>query len=416
MPDILDWLRECQEHNLATAQKRKRSLTPELSSMGSKMDTCRGKQSNRGNENENRNDQDIELPDVDAGHLPVAYPFTQSESYSTTSSTTTSRQSSPTRRLMRLEISPHNPFCVVSIDRRDPRMPRMLKTTLAQLETFQRGYGVVPKQLAPDVEARQARQRRSVADGSPDGNEEGLDDGEFYNFRPSVFCREDEEPYWNSINLDDVFDVLTATQMCVNDRHPESSWNMLVHWPIFKLALEAAGTDIPTTSTAATTANPKAMHTRVSCVPCTTARITGRDRGSKMVDFCITVQPREPHSAAEAERAIRELRGRTDGSAVNHTDFYPLRDKPIVISARSTKPGGGLLEAETQVGVWQAAQWSLLSSQSKSGKDGATRNLPFLPALFIQGSQWFFAATTRRDDQTVSLTFFSYIDAFTSVN
>jgi hypothetical protein len=57
--------------------------------------------------------------------------------------------------------------------------------------------------------------------------------------------------------------------------------------------------------------------------------------------------------------------------------------------------------------VWQSAQWSLLNSQSQSvskrsdGK-GNTSGLPFLPALFIQGSQWSFAATTKQGDQTVS--------------
>lgn len=280
-------------------------------------------------------------------------------------------------------------------------MPRTLKNNARaarDLSARRRGRA---KAVGPRRGGKKSPTRKGVADGFPDGN-----DNDFSNFRPSVFCHEDEQPYWNSINLDDVLDIVTATQICINDMHPETSWNMLVHWPIFKLALGAAGTDIPTTSTAATTAGPKAMYTRVSCVPCTSARITGRSRGSKMVDFCIALQHREPRSSAEAGRAIRELRGRTDGSAVNHTDFYPLRDKPIVVSVQSRTPGEGLLAAQAQVGVWQAAQWSLLGSQYKSGKDGIS-SLPFLPALFIQGSQWSFAATTKRDEQTVSFTFFS---------
>ncbi|KAI1163444.1 hypothetical protein F5B18DRAFT_661781 [Nemania serpens] len=119
-----------------------------------------------------------------------------------------------------------------------------------------------------------------------------------------------------------------------------------------------------------------------------------------MLDFCIALQP---HDTTAAER-IRELRRRTSGSTTNHTDFYPLRDKPIILTVESKKPGEGLLEAQTQVGVWQAAQWRLLEMQHRgtqhSGESG-TAGLPFLPALFIQGAQWSFAATTRHGNETL---------------
>ncbi|KAI1115530.1 hypothetical protein F5Y14DRAFT_410228 [Nemania sp. NC0429] len=360
----------------------------ESSSIGSEMNTSKRKRSCRGYEN----DQDLVLPDVDPNRTPIAYHLMKSKSHSTTS-TAASRPFSPTNRLLQLEISPHNPLCIVAINRQDPRMPRALKSTLAQLETFQRGDEVVPKQLAPDVKVRQARQRECIADGSYDDYYEYSGYDEFYNFRPSVFCHEYEPGCWGQIKLRDVLDIVTATQTCINDRHPDLSWNMLVHWPIFTLAFGAGGTDIPTTSAAT-------PYTRVSCVPCTAARITDQNEGSKLIDFCVALQPLEDHSIVEAEQTIRELRGRTDGSVVNHTDFYPLRDRPIVMSVASGNSGEGLLEAETQVGVWQAAQWSLLASQSKSGKDSIS-SLPFLPALLIQGPQWYFAATTREGDQTL---------------
>lgn len=54
---------------------------------------------------------------------------------------------------------------------------------------------------------------------------------------------------------------------------------------------------------------------------------------------------------------------------------------PIVVSVESKNPGEGLLAAQTQVGVWQAAQWSLFERQS-----GNIGDLPILPVLLIQGS------------------------------
>ncbi|KAI0465616.1 hypothetical protein F4859DRAFT_376000 [Xylaria cf. heliscus] len=422
MTDISHWLRDCQQHDydLSTKHGRKRPnpdyqqlLTPELS--GASMDsedreitTPRRKRQKRSEANE------ISDPD----RTPLAAPLLPSDSHSITSSdaSTTSRQSSPSKRMLQLEISTYNPLSVVQMNKRDPRMPRPLKTMLAQLSTFQRGIEVVPKQLALDIQARQRSLEDNVAHAQPDS-----EDAEFDDFGLAVFCPDDDAPFWHPIKLDAIFDILSANQLCTNDLHPESSWNMLVHWPIFKLALGTAGTDIPvppTTAPPQTTSVPSAgLHTpatgtasptlprttsvRASCVPCTTARITGRGRGSKMVDFCIALQPDDSYSTS-----IRELRRRTNGSTANHTDFYPLRDKPIIISAESKKLGEGLLEASVQVGVWQSAQWSLLNSQcqsnsKRSNSKGNTSDLHFLPALFIQGSQWSFAATTKQDDQTL---------------
>ncbi|KAI0433197.1 hypothetical protein F5Y09DRAFT_99324 [Xylaria sp. FL1042] len=407
MTDISDWLRDCQQHDydLSTKHGRKRPnpdyqqlLTPELS--GASMDsedheitTPRRKRQKRSENN------DISDPN----RTPLAAPLLPSDSHSITSSdaSTTSRQSSPSKRMLQLEISTYNPLSVVQMNKRDPRMPCPLETMLAQLSTFQRGIEVVPKQLALDIQARQRSSEDNVARAQPDS-----EDAEFDDFGPAVFCPDDDAPFWHPIKLDAILDILSANQLCTNDLHPESSWDMLVHWPIFKLALGTAGTDIPVPPT---TAPSRTTSVRASCVPCTTARITGRSRGSKMVDFCIALQPDDSDLIS-----IRELRRRTNGSTVNHTDFYPQRDKPIIISAESKKLGEGLLEASIQVGVWQSAQWSLLNSQCQSvskrsdGKGegkGNTSDLPFLPALFIQGSQWSFAATTRQDDQTVSQPF-----------
>jgi hypothetical protein len=90
----------------------------------------------------------------------------------------------------------------------------------------------------------------------------------------------------------------------------------------------------------------------------------------------------------------------------NHTDYFPLRQQPVVLSAKSKKPGEGYQDAQVQLGVWQAAQWaffffeSLLASQC-TGAEAGPAVIPFLPALIIQGHEWSFAATTLFGKQTV---------------
>lgn len=300
----------------------------------------------------------------------------------------------------------------------------------------------MPRYLEDEIIARRA-QRRTYTDvdrdaqGAPAFDNDGDDDdGDFYNFRPSVFSHQDDAPIWHPISLNDTMDILTATEMCTNDVHPESSWNMLVHWPVFKLAFGVAGTDIPTSSLTPPTITPPSLTlttaesesrpatvARISCIPCTTARLTGHSRGTRMVDFCLALEPDPepsiPASTSIAKESSRDLRARTHGSP-NHTDFYPLRDKLVALSAESKKPGEGLLEAQMRVGVWQAAQWSLLERQRREiqqrrrqqeeegscvgggeRREAGSSNIPFLPALFIQGAQWSFAATTRQGEQTL---------------
>ncbi|KAI1427760.1 hypothetical protein F5Y12DRAFT_711682 [Xylaria sp. FL1777] len=451
MTDILKWLRACEESDtIATIsvepkslkeknrkrkrQRARRPLTPDSMEIERRDDL-----SPASTPRSKRHKRSHPTPDDEDPHrTPLARPPSDNRSTTSgrTSKTTTtdssaseasSRSCSPVKRLLRLEISRHNPLSVVPINRRDPRMPPSLKEMLRQIETFQRGDDVVPMHLAAQIKSRRTAVRRANSanhtrgdhdndntDGdevSDNGGGDDCEDDEFYNFRPSVYCRDDKthsgQQFWDPVQLGDVLDVLTATQLCTQDVHPEASWNMLVHWPIFKLALGTAGTTIPLTTPSSPTsrlvpklppssasASKTTTSITASCVPCTTARLIGLSRGSKMVDFCIALHPQQP----EPQGNLRGLRERTTNGTVNHTDYYPLRDKLITISVESKKPGEGLLEAQTQVGVWQAAQWSLLAEQ---GLPDGVSHLPFLPALLIQGSHWYFAATSRHEGQTL---------------
>ncbi|KAL8386494.1 hypothetical protein RB599_010693 [Gaeumannomyces hyphopodioides] len=97
------------------------------------------------------------------------------------------------------------------------------------------------------------------------------------------------------------------------------------------------------------------------------------------------------------------------GLSINHTGFSPLLQDPIAVSIETKRVGGSVQDAETQLGVWQAAQWNMLDTLAgqrgvmpppavdpKAAKLPVSINgLDFLPATYIAGHEWKFASTTR---------------------
>jgi len=228
-------------------------------------------------------------------------------------------------------------------------------------------------------------------------------------------------------SLNEVLDIHAAAKECQNEMHPEASWNMLVHQRILALAVPHCWEE---------DGGP------VHFLPCTTAKIhpvfrRGLGPGSaanKMVDFAIYIEPST--FGPGTVTAIDTLRRHLPDASINHTDFAPLRRRPIALSIESKTTGHQLLEAEVQVGVWLAAQWRMLeglgpfsqehntavttaaveavaeaaaaaaaasaataaatiTTAAVAGDDSMSPLPPFLPAIIIQGHEWHFLATTR---------------------
>ncbi|KAL2285887.1 hypothetical protein FJTKL_07387 [Diaporthe vaccinii] len=263
----------------------------------------------------------------------------------------------------------------------DDRIPPELRTLLGELEGFQARAGIVPGYLAADVQER------------------ARNDNNFYNIRPWMFGDDATGSFAPcpdpNLSLDQILKVFESAKECLNEDHAEEAWNTLVHWPIFKLALGLIAEIKEPAPTFEDRGHGRGQQARVRGMPCTAARLTGRSYGSKMVDYCIFVEP-QPGEAAK----IAEIQGRL--TYINHTDYHALRHRPIVLSAESKKPGEGGRNAQLQLSVWQAAQLAVLENLLASG-EGAERPaaIPFLPALIIQGHEWHFAATTRSGNTTV---------------
>jgi hypothetical protein len=227
-------------------------------------------------------------------------------------------------------------------------MPPELRTLLGELDVFQSRAGIVPRYLAAEVQAR------------------ARDDNNFHNIQPWTFEDEaagkaatgpdpdpDSDP---KISIDQVVKIFEATEECLVEDHAEATWNTIVHWPVFELALgpirEVAGA--PTSQDRAGS-HSHGRQARVRGMPCTAARLSGRSYGSKMVDYCMFVEP-QPCEAAK-------IAGIRSGIIyINHTDYHALRQRPIMLSAKSKKPSEGGRNAQLHLSVWQAAQWALLET------------------------------------------------------
>ncbi|KAI0469796.1 hypothetical protein GGR56DRAFT_679121 [Xylariaceae sp. FL0804] len=460
MYHIIDWLRECQQHerddhehddhSAQNPRKRRRTAyseafppTPDLSAVSMDSDHERTPQAKRHKPLASHTQPSASGQlDGKLNLAPVASPRSQPDIYSDEQSTDTSisRRSSPTKRRRELEVEEENPVRVLSIDPDDDRIPSPLTNMLEVLESFSEGDKVVPRSLRNVVKDRQAK---------ADDTTGAWRSRKFANFKDRNFNDERDEGFWPYITLEDVIKIVKKTNMCINDMHSEHGWNTMVHFDIFELAL-GEGVEIPipptnagrttssttpsttpstipsttadttqstTQSTAQSTtqsttpdkipdptANRQPERVHVCALPIATARIIGSTRGSKMVDFCLAIQPRTPESVL----ALDNMRRLT--TTINHTNYYPLRDKLLVLSAESKKPGAGGEEAKNQVGIWQAAQWALLQKQQQVRQlqssaavaaAAGSEMMTFLPGLLIQGETWHFVATTRLDNLTI---------------
>jgi hypothetical protein len=83
---------------------------------------------------------------------------------------------------------------------------------------------------------------------------------------------------------------------------------------------------------------------------------------SKKVDFCVHLNPENDTTSLAARTKIKHLIGKLPGKVFNFTSFHPLYDRPIALSIETKRPTEGIDVAKLQLGVWQTAHWTFLST------------------------------------------------------
>ncbi|KPM42798.1 hypothetical protein AK830_g3733 [Neonectria ditissima] len=181
--------------------------------------------------------------------------------------------------------------------------------------------------------------------------------------------------------------MLTARKLvkragqCHHLQYDEAGWNNLVHTPLLDAVLNDK---YPSESQS------------VDFSPCMTAPISPRFHHfsitSTKVDYVLYLDADEQDaSISDALAKLEEREG-----SVNHTAFTPLGRHPISISIETKRHDGDGRRADIQLAAWQAAQWSFLEAQAGD----KVNRLAFLPGIIVQGHEWKFVATTRRDCKT----------------
>ncbi|UPK92542.1 hypothetical protein LCI18_003477 [Fusarium solani-melongenae] len=182
--------------------------------------------------------------------------------------------------------------------------------------------------------------------------------------------------------------MLTARKLvrragqCHHLQYDEVGWNNLVHTPLLDAVFNYGDPNETRLATFLHGAMTASVSSRFHYFPIPATK----------VDYVLYLDAdAEDTCTSDAIAKLEETAG-----SVNHTAFTPLASHPISLSIETERHGGDGRRADVQMAAWQAAQWSFLEAHA----GGAVKNLTFLPGVIVQGHEWKFVATTRKDNKT----------------
>ncbi|GKU10898.1 unnamed protein product [Fusarium langsethiae] len=169
---------------------------------------------------------------------------------------------------------------------------------------------------------------------------------------------------------------------CQDDSYDETGWNHLVHTPILQTVFR--GGQWPSNAL-------------IDFAPCMNASVvTAYHRfftAPSKVDYTLYINPK-----FDSDDGVNEA-------------IEKLYKSPFGLSIETKRYGGDLRRADVQTAAWHAAQWTYLKSQAGDAVD----ELPFLPGIIVQGHEWKFVATTRKNNETILWSSFQFGTSQTAV-
>jgi hypothetical protein len=87
---------------------------------------------------------------------------------------------------------------------------------------------------------------------------------------------------------------------------------------------------------------------------------------------------------------------------INHTDYAPLRKRPICAHIETKLSGQDLQNAVTQRGVWFRANFTRLDELAVELDAGPVTAMPPLLGIIIQGYKWYLHLGLKVGDEVVS--------------
>ncbi|OBR02016.1 hypothetical protein CH63R_14588 [Colletotrichum higginsianum IMI 349063] len=291
---------------------------------------------------------------MDSFDLSSQLSFETASSATHSTASAASRSSSPNKRLRNAEIL-WSGFTTDKFLSSTPR-PQSLVALHDELNSIRLGLRVIPCQF------------QSAGSSIP----------------PHAFFDPAADPTtvtdWRIPSLNWVSRTVEEATRCELSRDAESDWNHAVHARVLNWV--CAPEDAP--------------RGLVAVKHCTTAQILKefRPKGAPthMVDYCLVIDPTREVAACQRINTICRSR---PGASINHTDMGSLATHPIAVSIETKRPGEEWSKAMLQLGTWHAAQ---LRSLENLGHCPTTSAMEFLPALIVQGHDWYFVATVPRSD------------------
>ncbi|KAL1838257.1 hypothetical protein VTJ49DRAFT_2866 [Mycothermus thermophilus] len=176
-------------------------------------------------------------------------------------------------------------------------------------------------------------------------------------------------------------------------RRSEAAWNLLVHWPMLKLALADVKNVMPELITAA------------QILPSFLPRFLSFGNHSpgvsvsqgKMVDFAILLAP-PPSSALYSSLDRLSMMLPPGERSLNQTDYGPLELYPAPVAIETKGSGGDMDQAKVQLGVWVAAWFKRMNELvPPSRRVHGNRHLA-VPLLAVHGDNWSLYYACETDD------------------
>ncbi|KAI1742104.1 hypothetical protein F4680DRAFT_412923 [Xylaria scruposa] len=203
-------------------------------------------------------------------------------------------------------------------------------------------------------------------------------------------------------SFEEVDGVVEWATRCQEDECEEAVWNFDVHMSLLRKIFGDAKQKI--NATLCTTARPSNYFKPTSS--------TGQ-----LIDICI-------YSSVEQDEGMMDKISRfcanlQTNNSINHTDYNPLRTRPLLLSIETKKPNTGNNKAQLQIGVWYSTQWSFLrwavsqrlkerakleanktTTEVEAETLACLSKLGYIPGIVVHGHRWCLVLSTYDGKKT----------------
>ncbi|KAI0540436.1 hypothetical protein GGR58DRAFT_146458 [Xylaria digitata] len=205
-------------------------------------------------------------------------------------------------------------------------------------------------------------------------------------------------------NFEEVDDVVKWGERYQKDECEKAAWNCDVHLALLRKIFGDAKQKINAMlCDSSTTARPSKYFKLASST-------------DQLIDICI-------YNSIEQDECLMNKTSRfcanlQTNNSINHTDYNPLRTRPLLLSIKTEKPETSNNKAQLQIGVWYSTQWSFLrwavGQKLKRAKLDANRTtteieadtlaslsqLGFIPGIVVHGHRWCLVLSTYDGKKT----------------